>query len=330
MVMLYHWLPSFIFFREWNIGPLGVSVFFVLSGFLITRILIIQKEKIINGICSARKVLVNFFLKRSLRIFPIYYLLVFFLFALNFESVREEAFWHLSYTSNVLYMFNGEFSNGVAHFWSLSVEEQFYIIWAPLLLIVPRKRLEGSFIISIILGASAFILFSMSIPKSNLLVFARIDGFAWGSLLAYFYHSRKDLFNAIVNYSWIGFIILGVFISSHFFHVGVLGWLKNTLFYASIFFFIAILVKEKYNWTRIIFGNKYLRYLGKISYGIYLYHNLMQWLLPYFLKELGIPFLDASNELGRFIVYFLMTIIVASISWYTIEKPLLSLKKRLN
>lgn len=330
MVMLYHWLPSYDFFHKWNVGPLGVSVFFVLSGFLITRLLIIQKEKIKTGEVNLRKALGNFFIKRSLRIFPIYYFLILFLFALNFETVREEVFWHLAYASNLLYMIKGEFSNGVAHFWSLAVEEQFYILWAPLLLFLPVNRLKSLFIISILVGSLAFIVLSMSISKSNLLVFARIDGFAWGALLAYFYQLRGGIFEILVKKSWVGLIAFLLFIGLHLINLGALGWLKNTLFYVTIFFLLVILVNEKSQLCRIIFENKYVRYLGKISYGVYLYHNLMQWLLPYFLKEIGVPFIDASYEVGRFIIYFLVTILVASISWYTIEKPLLSLKNRLN
>jgi peptidoglycan/LPS O-acetylase OafA/YrhL len=142
MVFLYHWLPSVVLFQDWHLGSLGVSVFFVLSGFLITKILLTEKEKIDNNKQTLANAFKLFYTRRTLRIFPIYYLLLLFLFALNFQEVRSEILWHVTYSSNVLYYLNGNFSNGLSHLWSLCVEGQFYLVWPILLFLVPFKHLK--------------------------------------------------------------------------------------------------------------------------------------------------------------------------------------------
>ena len=106
------------FLHTFQIGPLGVSVFFVLSGFLITRILLTNKESILDKKITLGQSLTRFYLRRSIRIFPIYYLLLAFLFLLNFETVRDEILWHVLYGGNLLYVFEGEFSNGLSHLYS--------------------------------------------------------------------------------------------------------------------------------------------------------------------------------------------------------------------
>lgn len=324
LVILYHWLPSVKIIHNWNFGPNGVLIFFVLSGFLITRILLIEKDKQ-KGVTTIFK---KFYYNRILRIFPIYYLLLFFLFALNFETVRKEILWHFFYGSNILYVLNQKYSNGLSHLWSLSVEEQFYIVWPFFVLLISKTKEKWFFILSIIIGIFFNLLLTNSFVNGSLLMPARVDAFGWGGLLAYIHLRHKD-FNATLNkYLFILPFVVLLFIAMNLFSFGKYSTLSSSVFYIICFFFIGKGVVGYKGVLGKFLINRPLIFIGKISYGIYLYHNLMQWLVPYFAKMLGIPFPSQDKEFLRFIIYFVFTIIVSTLSWYIIEKPINTLKKR--
>ena len=135
-------------------GWLGVDLFFVLSGFLITGILIDLKGN--------KDYFKNFYMRRVLRIFPIYYvflLLYFTLIPLFSYTVHDailpfgEKLWYLLYGINIKYAFSGWAENvTIGHFWSLAVEEQFYLIWPLIIYLTPKKKLP--LISFIIIGLS--------------------------------------------------------------------------------------------------------------------------------------------------------------------------------
>lgn len=326
LVMLYHWLPSVPFFHEHQIGPYGVSIFFVLSGFLITRGLLIDKYQLTAGKTTLSNRYKNFIVKRSLRIFPIYCLFLAVLYGLNFETIRAEIPWHALYASNILYFINGEFSNGLAHLWSLAVEEQFYLFWPFFILFIPKNYLKYGLIFIIVLGA-IFFYFLANYPNGTLLMPARIDAFGWGGLLAYIM-SLKSNWIVKLNKLKSPIILFSIlFISIEFGLLHQLDWLKHPLFYMLVTWVIFKLCGGVKGWIGNLLNWPPVLYLGKISYGIYLYHNVMQWLLPYFMKLLHIPV--PLNQGLRFILFFTVTLTVSSVSYYIIEKPILRYKNRI-
>src|SRR5258706_367506 len=142
-VMLEHFI--YIGVSKLYVGFFGVDLFFVLSGFLITEILLNQK-----GTKPSRVLFKNFYIRRSLRIFPIYYLMcVFFLIALpGFKPVASCAF---LYVLNWAQFFTtAPVPNHVSHFWSLAIEEQFYLLWPFIIILVPNRFLLKVFIVIII------------------------------------------------------------------------------------------------------------------------------------------------------------------------------------
>jgi peptidoglycan/LPS O-acetylase OafA/YrhL len=130
----------------------GVILFFVLSGFLITNILLNQKEAIENKQTTIAGALKTFYIRRFFRIFPIYYFLIFFLYYINYPKTREIFLWLLTYTSNIYQGITNEYVGHFNHFWSLAVEEQFYIFWPLLIFIVPKKHLMSFFTTIIIIS----------------------------------------------------------------------------------------------------------------------------------------------------------------------------------
>jgi peptidoglycan/LPS O-acetylase OafA/YrhL len=109
-------------------GGVGVLCFFVISGFLITSILL----KEFDGSASLRSVIVPFLIRRAARLMPLLAAVLAIAFVLDFPSMRATFWWHITYLSNIYFSFHG-FHSGANHFWTLAAEEQFYIFW-PLVL----------------------------------------------------------------------------------------------------------------------------------------------------------------------------------------------------
>ncbi len=192
-------------------GQLGVWLFFVLSGFLITGILLRAKEGVErsrsagagNGggdtLWGATK---NFYARRFLRILPIYYLALFAtIFLLHIPDMRHLFWWHLTYTTNIRVAFSdslGKFPDqGGIHFWTLAVEEQFYLLWPALILLVPRRHLVKTIFITLA-GGVAFRAVCVAVGQggaAGTLPFSCFDLFAYGAALAAFNadHRLADL-----------------------------------------------------------------------------------------------------------------------------------------
>ncbi len=125
-----------------DLGARGVHLFFVLSGFLITGILLRSRALVEDSGRGTGLAIRRFYIRRFLRIFPIYYLVLAVTWALGFPDVRSGIVWHLAYGSNILFAIENQWPPTTAHLWSLSVEEQFYLIWPLLMLLVPRRHLR--------------------------------------------------------------------------------------------------------------------------------------------------------------------------------------------
>ena len=344
LVLISHWIvieyfPNFIFL---NLGFLGVNFFFVLSGFLITEILIIEiynKEK-------AGAIIKNFFAKRTLRIFPIYYLTIILLAVFNIGKSVELLPWTLTYSLNIGGNWFGAYDRIFMHIWSLCVEEQFYLIWPFVFLITKGSRyfrvIIGFIAVSILFKLIVFLNHSPNyegVIHSNLV--AAMDALAVGSLLAYLKCFKQKIwlkFLDIPNYSII--LLLGLFWSISYFsdHLQLLYHVMARFLGAIIgAIFILKAVKVSDQPLNKLLAFRPLKFLGKISYGVYLYHWIISSLLYGAFNKLwdGLNFeilgvfsiVKYHRYLGSFTMFFIITIIAAAVSYYVIEKPLLKLKR---
>lgn len=132
-------LPAPLAHIPW--GFAGVRLFFVLSGFLITGILLRARIDADRAGTSPLWVIRQFYARRFLRIFPLYYFVIFAGAIINLPPIREEFWWLVSYLFNFRIASLGWFPENVAHFWILAVEEQFYLFWPLLMLFAPRWSL---------------------------------------------------------------------------------------------------------------------------------------------------------------------------------------------
>ena len=124
-------------------GKLGVQLFFMLSGFLTTMVLLRDRQLAEATHQSPWKALRQFYIRRSLRLFPAYYLVIAVAIVVNLNSVQHILVWLLTHTVNLYLSWTGDVNvtGKFTHLWSLSVQEQFYVLWAIIMLFAPRRAI---------------------------------------------------------------------------------------------------------------------------------------------------------------------------------------------
>jgi peptidoglycan/LPS O-acetylase OafA/YrhL len=339
LVLISHWLPHNNIVNTIPNGFIGVTIFFVLSGFLITKILFENRIDAELDQLTKSKVLWQFYVRRALRIFPIYYLSIFILliFSKSLSIDYNSVFPYLAtYTTNFYILRIQYWPEYISHLWSLAVEEQFYLIWPWLILFINKKYYLYLITIFILIGVVGQTL--TGAVKMNLVLTSNcFDAFGLGALISWqmtFRPTRMKKF-----YVWASIMAAISFI------LFIVGLRNNQWPYIPIstiislisVWLIAYLIINQHSdrfAIRYLFNNKLLIWLGKISYGIYLYHNI----IPKTLNELLIdkylnPLLPDFIIKRYWGVVFVAenTILVILISWLSymlIEKRFLALKKR--
>ena len=337
LVIIHHWLPDDHFLNRYlPNGLIGVTVFFVLSGFLITRILLEQKKTADTGNIKKGTALKNFIARRSLRIFPIYFLMLIVLYLIHNQEVRNNAIYYFTYTSNILYYKTQYFPAGLAHTWSLGVEEQFYLFWPLLILFINIRLLPQLIFFFITMGFSCNYLLAQDNWWGTLLTPACFDALGLGALLAYIIVCKNE---------WIGYfrlllkpvlILAAAFAVLSIFNFSFIpdrtAWSLLALGLISYCLFC-----KNNKWLNYIFNNKYLVFAGKISYGLYLYHLFIPeiWgsVLTQFDRWHIDPFLNhymplAIHEGWIFLQELALLVVLSFLSWKIIELPINNLKRR--
>lgn len=329
-VLFEHWLSEIQSIHLIPFGMIGVTLFFVLSGFLITQILITGRINSEEADSSKIYSIRQFYIRRTLRIFPIYYLTIFAASIFNIQNIREKILWFLFYASNIYFYKTGNWDGSVSHLWTLAVEEQFYIVWPFIIFFIPKKYLLKSIWFFILLGPLfRTALYALSGRSEWELGFIYIltpscmDCFSLGALLAYYRIFVNE------NFTFSG-SKAKLFLLMNFVSIAVLLFFEENLISVLLFRFnvsfvcLWIISKASIGFKGIlkpVFENKTIMYIGKISYGIYLYHNF----IPLIYSSLKLP--PLQNLFLRFSVYAALLILISSISWFLIEKPINGLKK---
>lgn len=313
-------------------GNLGVSLFFVLSGFLITYLILDEIKR--NGKFN----LIKFLIRRCLRIWPLYFIIIligFLIFPILFDQYQtnHDVWYYIFFLANFDEISNGinDSINFLTAPWSVAVEEQFYFFWALLFAVVPLKsNLSLNFIIGLLyLLSVAFCLFNWQDERT---IYYHTLSVCQDILVGAFF--ANALFQ---NKKWLLYLInlKKIFVLI----IYILGFtiiiLKNKLFIdfglvaertVLAFFFAFIIIDQSKGVNSFIkFGKiKLLNFLGKISYGIYMYHLVVMFVLCR-LIEIYLP--TGYYLIPLYFVFSLFGVIsVASISYYLIEKRFLKLK----
>jgi peptidoglycan/LPS O-acetylase OafA/YrhL len=328
-VLIDHFWPTCILDFV-DLGHIGVRLFFVLSGYLITGILLRFRSSIEARRSDAATALRRFYIRRFLRIFPPYYALLALMVVTKLPGVHNTLWWHAGYASNFLFALQGSWTPWVtSHFWSLAVEEQFYLVWPFLILLVPRSRLVAV-VIAIIVSSPLFRLIALLAGANDVALYvatpASLDALGLGSLLA---------LCADQPVAWRRLIRLGLIsIPLTLITLGVLlvkdqPWLNYLVYETGVALALACLVGKTVEGFGGLPGRllslRPLQYVGKISYGIYLYHLFV---LAAFFKLLDVahlPQLDKGPVL--FLIATSMTVAMAAMSWKFLEQPFNRLKR---
>lgn len=311
-------------------GGTGVLLFFVLSGFLITWLLLRETRQ--TGTVSLR----NFYARRTLRILPPFYLyaavLLLMAWVRHHPVNRPQLIASLLYFNNYWQGLHGDPNTGFSHTWSLAVEEQFYILWPGIFLLLRRRPLHlaralaGAIVLVWIYRLALVFWFHASQGYIYEAFDTRADSLMIGCLLAVLLDQSQAvrLFRSVCSGRWPILLTLLAFALSSVAEARYGPGYRDTLGLALngvlAFLLIAQALAGAFPplaWTPV-------RYLGRISYSMYLWQQIVLEVTGKALLRVfpGVP------PAIRIAVEFAAVVAAASASWYGLEKPILRLKKR--
>ncbi len=327
-----HWMP-----REYQFGlpfGMGVQLFFVLSGFLITGILLDYQRTVESSehLTKADAFRV-FYVRRCLRIWPLFYVTIGVSALLGIEPIRRSWPWHVGYFSNFYYYLSGSI-DPFRHFWSLAVEEQFYLFWPAVLFLLPRTAVLRLAFALIILAPLFRMIAAASGQRANYLPLACFDSLGSGAFLAYWFRHPSELawWNKYPRWPWAlawvcSVVLLFVLRSQGWRNAWVIS-LGHTLV---VFFFAWLVYRCAAGSTGIfrwLLNHPLLIFLGQISYGLYVFHNLLTELeLGPLFRYLSLPETWADLLVVRLFFQGGFTLLLALASWYCMERPINQMKR---
>jgi peptidoglycan/LPS O-acetylase OafA/YrhL len=350
MVMLFHlaWQRDLvrtdrIVTRVFDTGWTGVDIFFVLSGFLITGILLDSRDK--------PHYFRNFYARRALRILPVYYLILAIFFLLlpqvlnpvpaELRELQAAQAWYWLYASNIARAIWSLPSFGLGHLWSLAIEEQFYLLWPLVVLLVPRRALAGV-CIGAMVGALALRTAAVLMHEPMWVAYAltpmRMGVLAMGGLVAI--RARTAEGTAWLK-RWCGpaFIIAALILTAIAVYERRLDTHDSLTLSVGLSFvglaaasiIVMLLARPESSLARGI-GHPWLRWTGRVSYGAYVYHRPLILLcmpvaraMQHWARPLGS---SLPAELAWMTGMIALTLLVSAASYRWFERPFLSLKDR--
>jgi peptidoglycan/LPS O-acetylase OafA/YrhL len=302
-------------------GWMGVDLFFVLSGLLITGILVDTKQS--GGYFR------NFYTRRCLRIWPLYYSVLLFMFVIvpilrpseahTVFAARSSPWWaYPIFLQNFLVPIPIGATGALGVTWSLAVEEQFYLVWPLLVRFCTEAQLRK--IAVAVICISPALRFYLSQHQVNIYsnTFCRLDGLMAGAFLALVIRSVSFSPSKLLTSAWIALLVsapLALTIERAF-HAK---WIVFSLTALASVSFIYLALFSTQKWLRSVLTNRFLVYTGTISYGIYLLQKIpLDAAKTFHLDQrqvLALPITAAA------------TYAMAALSWNLLEKPVLRLKR---
>lgn len=331
-----HFSKNFLGLLEGR-GNIGVIFFFVLSGFLITYILLLEKEE--KNQIDFRK----FMIRRVLRIWPLYYVMILFAyfspFIINYLNLSST---NIGYSPNWLYtcfflenyqvISQNEFANvsPIPVMWSLCIEEHFYIIWGLLIFFIESKKMIKYAILIILISLlSKFVFDSNNIMKLEILT--NIDYFMYGAIPAYLLIKHKEQTEEIITkisvllkLITLTLVIVVIFFSKYL-NFGLFSFIGNSIYGVLFGFLLMLFLPQKNNFFMIKDSNLFSK-LGLYTYGLYLTHVIaISFTEKAFLK---FNLLQKNNFILFICSSLILTIVASYFSYNLVEKPFLRLKQK--
>jgi len=316
------WINAFmLLFKRLGLGYVGVEIFFILSGYLITRILVAAVER------GESRILPDFYIKRAFRILPVFFLTI----GVCFIVFPQFQYGYVSiFLGNYFFAFNPE-PHPLRHFWSLAVEEQYYLVWPLIVLFLAgsRERL-GPILIGLCVVAVTIVLIRDVVIATDLArmlihrsVETRMLALCAGGLLAVYGVPKWSLFSLLIQGVAIVCIVLFM---EQLSQADLWPYMKSVKTFG--FFALSLLVfLAAINGTTFVgrlFEFKPLINTGKVSYGLYVYH------LPlfYYFGYSHMQFKPQNIGVDFAVMLIAVTGLLALVSWRYFEQPLMRYRER--
>ncbi len=331
-----HWLP-----KHWpRLFPFEMFLFFflVLTGYLITGSLLRERDRSESqGGAWKWRAMKTYQLRRGLRILAPYYAALALAWIVRAPDVTGSSIlWYICHLSNIHIAFLGQWPPGTNHFWSLALQQQFYLIWPWVIWFVPRRLLGSAILVFALIGpATRWFESDLQawLPWPNLLTWTTLDYFGIGGLLALAEHRGMSLRSRSLRWlagaSLVGYLIffIGHEVGFHTFRVRAL---QQTLLSIALCGLIAAASVGFPGLLKKFLEHPVLQRIGQLSYGIYLFHNLAPlvagWLFGFLWKDM---FKNDLGELFRIAIFAAVTWALALASWRWIERPLQEVRDHL-
>lgn len=322
VVMVHNFLskyPSHPLASWSRFGWMGVDLFFVLSGFLITGILVDSKK--------SDAYFRNFYARRCLRILPLYFLVLVFMFVIvprvspaegSMVFARSSPWWaYPFFLQNFLVHAPTSAVGPLGVTWSVAIEEQFYIAWAVLVRWCSNTQLHR--IAIAVICFSPILRFYLSLHQVDLYpnVFCRLDALMAGGLLALTVRSQAPVPSWLLRAAWLALVVaLSLAIWTEDFAAA--RWITHSLSAVASAAFVYVSLFATQRWVQDALRSRWLRYTGVISYGLYLIHKI-----PFdVLQSLHLD----KRVLPALVMGLAASYLAATLSWHLLEKPFLGLK----
>jgi peptidoglycan/LPS O-acetylase OafA/YrhL len=320
-----HWLKALD-----DAAAFGVPVFFCLSAYLITELLTVEKSR--TGTVNTKA----FYVRRILRIWPLYFLML----GVGFTISRLHPGWAIPLRGLVAYLLlvgnwysaqYGTLTSGIGHLWTIPVEEQFYLIWPMLVLFLTRRRLGIACVMAWVLSQFALIDLchehAVIGPRIWVNSLVHLQFFALGAGLSLFLKGSSPQIRSGTRLMMIFSAFLLFFVADFVFDPDQSAGVSSIRYTYPEFLLVglatAVLLTGFLGFTALG-GLPVLRYLGKISYGLYMYHYLCLLIIGTIVARV----LPTWAPLAIALISFPLTIAIAALSYRHLETPFLQLKER--
>ena len=322
--MWHHWAPA-----AWR-GPfpfeIGLFFFLTLTGFLITRILLRERAAGEAGGEKWRARACHDFLKRRMtRILVPCYAGMLFAIVVRAPDIREHWPTYLLHGSNFHMAFMTGWPSGTAHYWTLAIQMQFYLLWPPVVLLAPRRMLGGLFMACVALAPLSRMILARWFPEihhAEAITTSALDYFGIGALLALAMERGLKAGDARLKLAaWIAFAgYVALYVCSRLdLPTGGFGYIQQTLLSVALAGLISSTLEGIRGIPGKLLDHPAVQHVGRLSYGLYLFHTPVPLLLGFVLPWLWHPFFNGPWLALRLAAFGLASWGVAYLCWRYLE-----------
>jgi len=323
LVAFGHWFGTDNFAHEPAWPYLGVELFFVLSGYLITGILLDTRRKMEGLGAHWKQPVLAFFARRLLRLVPALFVYLAITTALGLFGDVEGLLWYVAYLGNYRMADLGYGPDGAYHLWTLAVEEQFYL-FVPFVVLLTQRMSVLKMFSMLLIGSLVTAVVSGRMGLTEILPPAAFAGLLAGCVLAAFVdqdlapHRLVTRLGAAAGVMY--FALLSIEIEFGFGH-----WLlpKQTLLLIALSALVWSAARGENRVGTLLFEQRVVRWLGSVSYGFYLWHVVART----FVNREAPGLIEGQPMALQFLIYLVATLVPTAISFYTVERVSTSLKR---